>query len=79
MHCELDKSSKPLKSIKKCINKIIKKKISSYVVGSSRNITGGLLTSSSAIDKRFLSPPDNLWLIVSADLFKRSKSSISSI
>lgn len=30
-----------------------------YVVGSSRNITGGLLMSSSAIAKRFFWPPDN--------------------
>jgi hypothetical protein len=29
-----------------------------YVVGSSKKITGGLFTSSRAIDRRFLCPPD---------------------
>lgn len=31
-----------------------------YVVGSSRNTTGGLLSSSRATDSLFLSPPDSL-------------------
>lgn len=31
-------------------------------VGSSKNITGGLLTSSNAIDNLFLCPPLRLWV-----------------
>lgn len=30
----------------------------SYLVGSSKNMTGGLLTSSRAMASRFLCPPD---------------------
>lgn len=50
-----------------------------HVVGSSRNITGGLFTSSNAMDNRFNSPPDNKCPIVSAALPNRNKSRISSI
>jgi len=39
--------------------------VSVYLVGSSKNMTGGLLTSSRAIDRRFLCPPDRLPLLVS--------------
>lgn len=55
------------------------KNILTYVVGSSRKITGGLFTSSSAMDNRFNSPPDNKCPIVSAALPNRNKSRISSI
>lgn len=41
-----------------------KKNYSTYVVGSSKKITGGLLTSSKATDSRFNWPPDNLSDIV---------------
>lgn len=51
----------------------------SYEVGSSRNITGGLFTSSKAMDKRLRSPPDSRWPIVSAAFVNRSKLKISSI
>lgn len=50
-----------------------------HVVGSSRNIMGGLFTSSNAMESRFCSPPDNRWPIVSAVLVSRNRSSISSI
>lgn len=50
-----------------------------YVVGSSRNMTGGLFTNSNAIDSRLRSPPDNRWPIVSPDLLSRNNSNISSI
>lgn len=50
-----------------------------YVVGSSRNITGGLLTSSRAIDNLFCSPPDRNWPILSATLVSLSKFRMSSI
>jgi len=35
-----------------------------YLVGSSKNIIGGLLTSSNAIERRFFWPPDKLLVIV---------------
>lgn len=50
-----------------------------YVVGSSRKMTGGLFTSSNAIDNRFNSPPDNKLPIVSAALVNLNRSRISSI
>lgn len=50
-----------------------------YVVGSSKNMTGGSLINSKAIDKRFLSPPDKQFVIVFFVFPKRNKSSISSI
>jgi hypothetical protein len=49
-----------------------------YVVGSSKKITGGLLTNSNAMDSLLRSPPDNLYPKVSAALVKRNKSNISS-
>lgn len=52
---------------------------SSPVVGSSKNITGGLLTNSKAMDNRFISPPDSSWHIVWFDLVSRRRSKISSI
>lgn len=92
-HCEQDKSSKPLKwkwakilieswvmwvaSMKKHTHDF--RLTWTYVVGSSRKITGGLFTSSNAIDNRFNSPPDNEWPIVSAAFVNLNKSRISSI
>jgi len=53
--------------------------INTYVVGSSRKITGGLFTSSSAIVSLFLSPPESLSVIVSRVLVNLSILRISSI
>ena len=50
-----------------------------YVVGSSKNITVGLLIISRAIDKRFFWPPDSIFVIVSWWSYKPSKINISSI
>ncbi|KYN06509.1 hypothetical protein ALC62_02588, partial [Cyphomyrmex costatus] len=50
-----------------------------YVVGSSRKITGGLFTSSSAIVSLFLSPPESLSVTVSRVLVNLSVLKISSI
>ncbi|KAE8748016.1 hypothetical protein FOCC_FOCC005211 [Frankliniella occidentalis] len=52
---------------------------SSPVVGSSRKMTGGLLTSSWAMDSRLRSPPDSFEVWVSRALVSRSMSRISSI
>lgn len=49
-----------------------------YVVGSSKNIAGGLLTSSSATDSLFLCPPDNCSTEVERQLSKPSVSNTSS-
>lgn len=49
------------------------------MVGSSKNITGGLLTNSNAMERRLRSPPDNRWPTVFAADLSRSKSRISSI
>lgn len=38
--------------------------LSTYLVGSSRNIIGGLLISSRAIDNRFFWPPDKNSVLV---------------
>jgi len=48
-------------------------------VGSSRKMTGGLLTSSRAMHKRFRSPPESLGAMVFWDPFRRSIPKISSI
>lgn len=45
-------------AIRKILLFVVKKKSETYVVGSSRNITVGLLINSNAIDKRFFCPPD---------------------
>jgi hypothetical protein len=50
-----------------------------HVVGSSRKITGGLLTSSRAIDRRFLSPPDRRSVLVLRHDISPSVQSTSSI
>jgi len=50
-----------------------------HVVGSSRKITGGLLTSSKAIDKRFLCPPDRHSVLVLRHDISPRVQSISSI
>lgn len=42
----------------------LKFKTRAYLVGSSKNMIGGLLTSSKAIARRFLWPPDNCFVIV---------------
>ncbi|KAK3913470.1 Systemic RNA interference defective protein 1, partial [Frankliniella fusca] len=52
---------------------------SSPVVGSSRKMTGGLLTSSWAMDSRLRSPPDSRAVWVSRARVSRSMSRISSI
>uniref|UniRef100_A0A336K7L2 CSON002676 protein n=1 Tax=Culicoides sonorensis TaxID=179676 RepID=A0A336K7L2_CULSO len=48
-------------------------------VGSSKNITGGLLTNSNATDRRFLCPPDKFIVFVLAASFSPNVSIISSI
>ena len=48
-------------------------------MGSSKNMTGGLLSSSCPMDSLFLSPPDNLPTRVSADFVRLSSSKISLI
>ena len=48
-------------------------------MGSSKNMTGGLLSSSCPMDSLFLSPPDNLPTRVSADFVRPSSSKISLI
>jgi len=50
-----------------------------YLVGSSKNITGGLLTNSRAMASLFLSPPDNLDVIVFLAWLRPIVSRISSI
>uniref|UniRef100_A0A182LTP1 Uncharacterized protein n=1 Tax=Anopheles culicifacies TaxID=139723 RepID=A0A182LTP1_9DIPT len=52
--------------------------LSRPLVGSSKNITGGLLTSSSAIDRRFRWPPERLSVSVLAASSRPSVSIISS-
>lgn len=44
--------------------------ICAYLVGSSKNITGGLSTNSNAIAKRFFWPPDRLPVIVLRQSYK---------
>lgn len=67
------------------INKIINerncvwKKKHTHVVGSSKNIIGGLSISSSAIESRFFWPPDNLLHLVFLQCNKFNDSKISSI
>lgn len=53
--------------------------VDTYVVGSSRNITVGLLISSSAIESRFFWPPDNRFVIVFWCSYRPSNVKISSI
>lgn len=48
-------------------------------MGSSKNMTGGLLRSSWPMESLFLSPPDNLPARVSADFVRPSSSKISLI
>lgn len=48
-------------------------------MGSSKNMTGGLLSSSCPMDSLFLSPPDNLPTRVSADFVRPSSSRMSLI
>jgi len=43
---------------------IIKLVILSYLVGSSKNMMGGLFTNSRAMDSRFFWPPERLLVIV---------------
>lgn len=50
-----------------------------YVVGSSKNMTGGLLISSSAIAKRFLWPPDKDPVFVSIRFSRPSIVNVLSI
>lgn len=50
-----------------------------YLVGSSRNMTGGLLTISKAMDSLFFCPPDNLSVLVLIDGSRPIVSRISSI
>lgn len=50
-----------------------------YVVGSSRKITGGLFTSSKAIESLFLSPPESRSVGVFLTCINLSMSKISSI
>lgn len=49
----------------------------SNLVGSSKNIMGGLFTSSRAMDKRFFCPPDKLLVIVLRCSCKPNVSNIS--
>jgi len=51
---------------------------SSDLVGSSKNMTGGLLTSSRAIDKRLRCPPDRLAVLVFFDSSRLRLLNISS-
>ena len=53
--------------------------LSSPEVGSSKNITGGLFTSSNAMDSRFFCPPDKLLVSVLRCSSKPSVSKISLI
>lgn len=53
--------------------------IYTYVVGSSKNITGGLFNNSRAIDTRFRSPPESLSVNVSFALSNRNMVNISDI
>lgn len=50
-----------------------------YVVGSSKNMTGGLLTNSRDIDSLFLSPPESLSVGVSFTLVNLNISRTSAI
>lgn len=61
------------------IKKKKKKFSTTHVVGSSRNITGGLLTNSKAIESLFLSPPESSSEIVFFALVSLNISMISSI
>ena len=58
---------------------ILKINSKTYVVGSSKNIIGGLSISSKAIDKRFFCPPDKFPHLVIFVNFKFSVSRILSI
>jgi hypothetical protein len=49
-----------------------------YLVGSSKNMTGGLLTSSKAIERRFRCPPERFVVRVSPHSAIPSVSIISS-
>lgn len=73
-HCKIG-----IESVRQDISQRMQFHMITHVVGSSRNIMGGLLTSSKAMESRFCSPPDNRWPIVSAVLVSRKRSSISSI
>lgn len=48
----------------------------SYLVGSSKNITGGLFTSSWAMASRFRWPPDNCLILVNSDSLRPRASRI---
>lgn len=50
-----------------------------YVVGSSRNITSGLLINSNAIERRFFCPPERRAPLVFLVSFKLNNDNISSI
>ena len=50
-----------------------------YVVGSSKNMTDGLLTNSRAMESRFICPPDSFLHRVSLQVLKPIMSNISSI
>ena len=49
------------------------------LVGSSKNITGGLLMSSNAIAVRFRCPPDNLSILVPVQARRSNEVRTSSI
>lgn len=59
--------------------KLITKCIATHVVGSSRNMTTGLLMSSKAIDSRFFCPPDSLLACVFAASVRPKVPRISAI
>jgi hypothetical protein len=76
MHCFMAKLSNPLRE-----NEAIKMQLPSvevtHVVGSSRKMTGGLLTSSRATLNLLRWPPERCSLRVSTHLSKPSRSTTS--
>lgn len=67
MHCLIAKSSNPLRKTLKSVSfyMFLLKMAKTYVVGSSKNITGGLLTNSSATISLFRCPPERNSLRIS--------------